>query len=148
MAPPEQSEKFSQSGRGMPPVTTSAGPGSTRGPCVITGAQAKSPAGPPAYQNVFGDQLVREGERDPNIVAITAAMPSGTGLDLFAQSPAAAAATQAVEPDLVVVNARVYTVDAAQPRAEAGVGMTNLEKGDLAEAEAAAQRTTGPFLHA
>ena len=53
---------------------------------VITGAQAKAPAGPPAYQNVFGDQLVREGERDPTIVAITAAMPSGTGVDRFAKA--------------------------------------------------------------
>lgn len=44
---------------------------------------------------------------------------ASTGLDLFAQSPAGAAAAQAVEPDLIVVNARVYTVDAAQPRAEA-----------------------------
>ena len=51
---------------------------------VITGAQAKAPPGPPAYQNVFGDQLVREAERDPAIVAITAAMPSGTGIDRFA----------------------------------------------------------------
>src|SRR5205085_4355858 len=53
---------------------------------VITGAQAKAPAGPPAYQNVFGDQLVKEGQRDPKIVAITAAMPSGTGVDRFAKA--------------------------------------------------------------
>ena len=53
---------------------------------VLTGAQAKSPPGPPAYQNVFGDQLVKEGERDPRIVAITAAMPSGTGVDRFARA--------------------------------------------------------------
>jgi len=53
---------------------------------VITGAQAKAPPGPPQYQNVFGDQLVREAERDPTIVAITAAMPSGTGVDRFAKA--------------------------------------------------------------
>ena len=53
---------------------------------VITGAQAKAPPGPPQYQNVFGDQLVKEGERDPTIVAITAAMPSGTGVDRFAKA--------------------------------------------------------------
>jgi 1-deoxy-D-xylulose-5-phosphate synthase len=53
---------------------------------VITGAQDKAPAGPPAYQNVFGDQLVKEGQRDPTIVAITAAMPSGTGVDRFAKA--------------------------------------------------------------
>jgi 1-deoxy-D-xylulose-5-phosphate synthase len=53
---------------------------------VITGAQAKAPPGPPQYQNVFGHQLVKEAERDPTICAITAAMPSGTGLDKFAQA--------------------------------------------------------------
>jgi len=52
---------------------------------VITGAQAKAPPGPPSYQNVFADQLIKEGERDSTIVAITAAMPSGTGLDRFAK---------------------------------------------------------------
>jgi 1-deoxy-D-xylulose-5-phosphate synthase len=53
---------------------------------VITGAQAKAPPGPPAYQNVFGDALIAEGERDPTIVAITAAMPGGTGVDRFAKA--------------------------------------------------------------
>ena len=51
---------------------------------VITGAQAKAPAGPPQYQNVFGEALTREAAADPRICAITAAMPSGTGLDKFA----------------------------------------------------------------
>src|SRR6195952_1088573 len=53
---------------------------------VITGAQAKAPPGPPAYQNVFADQLIRDAERDPTIVAITGAMPSGTGLDRFGKA--------------------------------------------------------------
>lgn len=53
---------------------------------VITGTQDKAPPGPPAYQNVFGDQLAKEAQRDPTIVAITAAMPSGTGLDRFAKA--------------------------------------------------------------
>jgi len=53
---------------------------------VITGAQAKAPPGPPAYQNVFADQLIKDAERDPTIVAITAAMPSGTGIDRFAKA--------------------------------------------------------------
>ncbi len=53
---------------------------------VITGAQAKAPPGPPAYQNVFADQLIKDAERDPTIVAITAAMPSGTGLDRFGKA--------------------------------------------------------------
>ncbi|SFP35164.1 1-deoxy-D-xylulose-5-phosphate synthase [Sphingomonas rubra] len=51
---------------------------------VITGAQAKAPPGPPQYQNVFGEALTREAITDPRICAITAAMPSGTGLDKFA----------------------------------------------------------------
>ena len=50
---------------------------------VITGEQAKAPPGPPNYTRVFADALIAEAERDPNIVAITAAMPSGTGLDKF-----------------------------------------------------------------
>ncbi len=51
---------------------------------VVTGAQDKAPPGPPQYQNVFGAALTREAESDPRICAITAAMPSGTGLDKFA----------------------------------------------------------------
>jgi 1-deoxy-D-xylulose-5-phosphate synthase len=50
---------------------------------VITGEQAKAPPGPPSYTKVFTDALIQEAERDPNIVAVTAAMPSGTGLDRF-----------------------------------------------------------------
>ena len=52
---------------------------------VITGEQAKAPPGPPSYTKVFADALIEQAERDPNIVAITAAMPSGTGLDRFAK---------------------------------------------------------------
>ncbi|WP_333571367.1 1-deoxy-D-xylulose-5-phosphate synthase [Sphingomonas sp.] len=50
---------------------------------VITGAQAKAPPGPPAYTKVFADALLAEAERDASVCAITAAMPSGTGLDKF-----------------------------------------------------------------
>jgi 1-deoxy-D-xylulose-5-phosphate synthase len=53
---------------------------------VITGTQAKAPPGPPQYQNVFGAALAKEAESDPRICAITAAMPSGTGLDAFAKA--------------------------------------------------------------
>jgi 1-deoxy-D-xylulose-5-phosphate synthase len=53
---------------------------------VVTGVQQKSPPGPPAYQNVFGDTLAKLAETDPRIVAITAAMPSGTGVDRFAKA--------------------------------------------------------------
>jgi len=52
---------------------------------VVTGEQVKAPPGPPSYTRVFADALVAEAERDARIVAITAAMPSGTGLDRFAK---------------------------------------------------------------
>jgi 1-deoxy-D-xylulose-5-phosphate synthase len=52
---------------------------------VITGEQVKAPAGPPSYTGVFAKALIAEAERDPTVVAITAAMPSGTGLDKFQQ---------------------------------------------------------------
>jgi 1-deoxy-D-xylulose-5-phosphate synthase len=50
---------------------------------VVTGEQKKAPPGPPNYQNVFAKALIAEAEVNPNIVAITAAMPPGTGLDKF-----------------------------------------------------------------
>src|SRR6476620_7470970 len=50
---------------------------------VATGAQAKAKPNAPAYQNVFGASLVKEAQKDEKIVAITAAMPSGTGVDIF-----------------------------------------------------------------
>ncbi len=54
---------------------------------VITGKQDKGPGGgPPAYQNVFGETLAKLADTDPLICAITAAMPSGTGVDKFAQA--------------------------------------------------------------
>jgi 1-deoxy-D-xylulose-5-phosphate synthase len=53
---------------------------------VITGEQAKSASGPPSYTNVFAQALMAEAARDPAVCAITAAMPSGTGLDKFAKA--------------------------------------------------------------
>jgi 1-deoxy-D-xylulose-5-phosphate synthase len=50
---------------------------------VISGVQAKAEPGPPSYTGVFAKALLAEGERDGKVVAITAAMPSGTGLDKF-----------------------------------------------------------------
>ncbi|MGA8319307.1 MAG: 1-deoxy-D-xylulose-5-phosphate synthase [Xanthobacteraceae bacterium] len=50
---------------------------------VATGAQQKSKAGAPQYTKVFAESLIKEARKDDKIVAITAAMPSGTGLDLF-----------------------------------------------------------------
>ena len=53
---------------------------------VVTGAQVKPKANAPSYTKVFGQALVKEGEKDDKIVAITAAMPSGTGVDFFQQA--------------------------------------------------------------
>jgi 1-deoxy-D-xylulose-5-phosphate synthase len=50
---------------------------------VMTGAQAKSEPKAPSYTNVFAEALIAEAEADARVVAITAAMPSGTGLDKF-----------------------------------------------------------------
>jgi 1-deoxy-D-xylulose-5-phosphate synthase len=53
---------------------------------VVTGAQVKAKSNAPSYTRVFADSLVKEAEKDDKVVAITAAMPSGTGLDIFAQA--------------------------------------------------------------
>ncbi|MDR1827938.1 MAG: 1-deoxy-D-xylulose-5-phosphate synthase [Methylobacteriaceae bacterium] len=50
---------------------------------VVTGAQDTGASNLPEYNRVFGECLVREGRRDPRIVAVTAAMPAGTGVNLF-----------------------------------------------------------------
>jgi 1-deoxy-D-xylulose-5-phosphate synthase len=52
---------------------------------VITGQQRKAPSNAPSYTKVFANALIREAEADDKIVAVTAAMPDGTGLDLFAE---------------------------------------------------------------
>ncbi|MFG1214165.1 1-deoxy-D-xylulose-5-phosphate synthase [Xanthobacter flavus] len=53
---------------------------------VVTGAQVKAKSNAPSYTRVFAESLISEARRDPKIVAITAAMPSGTGIDLFGQA--------------------------------------------------------------
>ncbi len=53
---------------------------------VVTGVQSKAKSVAPAYQNVFAKALIEEAKHDERIVAITAAMPSGTGLNLFGQA--------------------------------------------------------------
>ncbi len=53
---------------------------------VVTGTQVKAEPGPPSYQNVFGETLAKLAETDERICAITAAMPSGTGVDKFAKA--------------------------------------------------------------
>ncbi|MBL4596124.1 MAG: 1-deoxy-D-xylulose-5-phosphate synthase [Robiginitomaculum sp.] len=53
---------------------------------VITGEQQKSQKGPPSYTKVYAQSLIKEAKKDDKIIAITAAMPGGTGLDLFGEA--------------------------------------------------------------
>src|SRR5207237_1629376 len=53
---------------------------------VATGKQAKAQANAPSYTKVFGESLVKEARKDDRIVAVTAAMPSGTGVDIFGKA--------------------------------------------------------------
>jgi len=53
---------------------------------VVTGAQSKPKANAPSYTKVFGESLIKEARKDDRIVAITAAMPSGTGVDMFGKA--------------------------------------------------------------
>lgn len=53
---------------------------------VITGEQKKATPGAPSYTKVFGETLTKLGEKDEKLVAITAAMPSGTGVSIFAEA--------------------------------------------------------------
>jgi 1-deoxy-D-xylulose-5-phosphate synthase len=53
---------------------------------VTTGKQAKAKSNAPSYTKVFGESLVKEAQKDPRIIAITAAMPSGTGIDIFGKA--------------------------------------------------------------
>jgi len=71
-------------GHGYAPAEKSADKGHAVGKFdVATGVQVKSQPKAPSYTRVFADALIREAEDDETIVAITAAMPSGTGLDIF-----------------------------------------------------------------
>ena len=77
-----------QKGKGYAPAEVSAdkfhGVGKFN---VVTGAQEAQAAGtPPSYTKVFAQSLIEEARADPKIVAVTAAMPSGTGLDRFAEA--------------------------------------------------------------
>jgi len=53
---------------------------------IATGKQAKAKPNAPSYTKVFGESLIKEAQKDDRIVAITAAMPSGTGIDLFGKA--------------------------------------------------------------
>jgi 1-deoxy-D-xylulose-5-phosphate synthase len=74
-----------QKGKGYAPAETSADKyhGVVKFD-VATGAQAKSKSQAPVYTKVFAESLIKEAKKDDKIVAVTGAMPSGTGLDLFA----------------------------------------------------------------
>lgn len=76
---------ITKKGKGYAPAEMSADKGHARAKFdVVTGEQKKAASNAPSYTKVFAEALVREAEADSKIVAITAAMPDGTGLDLFA----------------------------------------------------------------
>ncbi|WP_299360660.1 1-deoxy-D-xylulose-5-phosphate synthase [uncultured Paracoccus sp.] len=73
-------------GKGYAPAENAADRGHARSKFdVITGEQAKAKSNAPSYTSVFARSLIRQAENDDKIVAITAAMPDGTGLNLFAE---------------------------------------------------------------
>jgi 1-deoxy-D-xylulose-5-phosphate synthase len=77
---------LTRKGKGYPPAEASAD--KYHGVAkfdVMTGAQKKAPSNAPTYTKVFAHSLMREAEKDDRIVAVTAAMPEGTGLNLFAE---------------------------------------------------------------
>ncbi|MDQ2066556.1 1-deoxy-D-xylulose-5-phosphate synthase [Xinfangfangia sp. CPCC 101601] len=77
---------LTKKGKGYGPAENSADRGHARAKFdVVTGEQKKTPSNAPSYTKVFAESLIQEAERDDKIVAVTAAMPDGTGLDLFAK---------------------------------------------------------------
>lgn len=76
-----------QKGKGYPPAEAAADKyhGVNKFD-VVTGTQSKPPANAPSYTRVFGDSLVTEAAFDDKIVGVTAAMPNGTGLDIFGKA--------------------------------------------------------------
>ena len=77
---------LTKKGKGYGPAEHSADKGHARAKFdVITGEQKKAPSNAPSYTKVFAQSLIKEAEHDDRIVAITAAMPDGTGLNLFAE---------------------------------------------------------------
>jgi 1-deoxy-D-xylulose-5-phosphate synthase len=78
---------ITQKGKGYAPAESSYEKGHALNKFdVMTGVQVKSKAGPPSYTSVFANALIAEARADERIVAITAAMPSGTGIDRFAEA--------------------------------------------------------------
>ena len=77
---------ITRKGKGYAPAEAAADRGhATAKFDVVTGAQAKAKSNAPSYTRVFADALIAEAGRDDRIVAVTAAMPDGTGLNLFAE---------------------------------------------------------------
>ena len=76
---------LTKKGKGYAPAEMAADRGHARAKFdVLTGEQKKTPSNAPSYTKVFAESLIREAEADSKIVGVTAAMPDGTGLDLFA----------------------------------------------------------------
>jgi 1-deoxy-D-xylulose-5-phosphate synthase len=77
---------LTKKGKGYAPAETARDKGhATARFDVLTGKQSKAKANAPSYTRVFAESLIREAQADDRIVAVTAAMPDGTGLDLFAE---------------------------------------------------------------
>ncbi|MGJ8602600.1 MAG: 1-deoxy-D-xylulose-5-phosphate synthase [Marivita sp.] len=77
---------LTKKGKGYGPAEDSADRGHARAKFdLVTGEQKKAPSNAPSYTKVFADALLQEAADDPMICAVTAAMPDGTGLDLFAE---------------------------------------------------------------
>ncbi|MEM9797275.1 MAG: 1-deoxy-D-xylulose-5-phosphate synthase [Pseudomonadota bacterium] len=77
---------ITKKGKGFRPAEGAADKGhATAKFNVVTGEQKKAPSNAPSYTKVFAQSLIQEAEEDDRIVAITAAMPDGTGLNLFAE---------------------------------------------------------------
>ena len=75
---------LTKKGKGYAPAEMAADRGHARAKFdVVTGEQKKAPSNAPSYTRVFAESLIQEAELDDKIVAVTAAMPDGTGLDLF-----------------------------------------------------------------
>ncbi|WP_108836681.1 1-deoxy-D-xylulose-5-phosphate synthase [Tateyamaria sp. Alg231-49] len=77
---------LTKKGKGYAPAETARDKGhATAKFDVLTGAQKKTPSNAPSYTKVFAEHLIKEAQADDKICAVTAAMPDGTGLNLFAE---------------------------------------------------------------
>ncbi|MEO1470353.1 MAG: 1-deoxy-D-xylulose-5-phosphate synthase [Pseudomonadota bacterium] len=75
---------ITKKGKGYGPAENAPDTGHARAKFdVISGEQKKAPSNAPSYTKVFAQSLIKEAEKDDRVVAVTAAMPDGTGLDVF-----------------------------------------------------------------